>query len=404
MANVITNGDIGRGIRPQYLPGSSGGNGAGDCARPVADIPVAEYGLLTDAREFDAAIAPAIRQARRRVFIQVMTFELDGIGRRFWEMLVQSPAAEKVLCVDAFSRAKISDDLTLGRRYLTDAAFRREARATRRLLRNGTQDGVRIVVTNPLGAFWWRYPHRNHKKLMVVDDCAFLGGINFSEHNFAWGDLMLRTDSPPLVAALAQDFAATIAGVNQSAVRELPGGNRLYLLDGRRSRAEFAALFDEITAARQSIDIISPYLSGPLLERLAAVSASIPVRIITPADNNKPVMQQGLFRAAGTAGANLEILLHGPGMSHLKAALIDDSRLLLGSYNFDLLGCELQQEVMLSGGDAGLVAEFRRRILSPLLASAVPAAEAPPARFYHRSGVWTYLLRQYFRLLGRLDG
>lgn len=364
---------------------------------------MAEYALLTDAREFYAAIAPAIRQARRRVFIQVMTFEMDGVGRHFWELLAQSPAPEKILCVDAFSRAKISDDLAVGQRYPADASFRREVRDTRRLLRNGMRDGVRIVVTNPLGPFWWRYPHRNHKKLMIVDDRAFLGGINFSDHNFAWGDLMLQTDGPPLVTALAQDFGATIAGVNQSAVRELPAGNRLYLLDGRRSRAEFAALFDEITAANKSIDIISPYLSGPLLERLAAVAASVPVRIITPADNNKPVMQQGLFRAAG-AISNLEILLHGPGMSHLKAALIDDSRLLLGSYNFDLLGCELQQEVMLSSGDAGLIDEFRRRILSPLLASAVPAAEPPPAKFYHRSGIWLHLLRQYINLLGRLDG
>lgn len=369
---------------------------------------MAEYALLADAGEFCAAIEPAIRQARCRVFIQVMTFELDSVGRRFWELLVQSPAAEKILCVDAFARAKISDDLVFGKRWLADAAFRREVRDTRRLLRNGMRDGVRVVVTNPLGPLWWRYPHRNHKKMMVVDDCAFLGGVNCSEHNFAWGDLMLQTDSPPLVSALAQDFGATIAGINQTGIRQLPGGDdRLYLLDGRRSRAEFAALFDEITAASRSIDIISPYLSGPLLERLAAVERSVRVRIITPAANNKPAMQQALFRAGArlsAKGVKLQIVRHGGSMSHLKAALIDEARLLLGSYNFDLLGCELQQEVMLSTGHAGVVDEFRRRILAPLLESGVVAADPPPARFYHRSGVGMGLLRQYINLLGRLDG
>lgn len=363
---------------------------------------MAEYALLANSAAFCAAIAPAIRQAQRRVFIQVMTFELDGVGRRFWELLGQSPAAEKILCVDAFARAKISDDLVFGKRYLADAAFRQEARDTRRLLRHGVQDGVRIVVTNPLGPLWWRYPHRNHKKMMVVDDCAFLGGVNCSEHNFAWNDLMLQTDNPPLVSALAQDFTATIAGVNQTAIRQLPGSDdRLYLLDGRRSRAEFAALFDEITAARKSIDLISPYLSGPLLERLATVDRSVRVRIITPAANNKPALEQALFRAA--AGTGLEIVRHGPGMSHLKAALIDDTRLLLGSYNFDFLGCELQQEVMLSTTHAGLVAEFRRRILAPLLASGITATAPPPARFYHRSRIGINLLRQYIGLLGRLE-
>lgn len=356
--------------------------------------------LLIDAPEFCAALEPSLLTARRRAFIQAMTFEMDGVGRRFWDLLARSPAREKILCVDAFSRAKISDSLVFGKRYLTDAAFRREARETRRLLRQAAKDGVRIIVTNPMGPLWWKYPYRNHKKLMIADNRAFLGGINFSEHNFAWRDLMLQTESPPLVEALAADFRRTAAGINQSAITRLPAGS-LYFLDGRRSRHLWEAIFSEIASARRSIDIISPYVSDPLLRRIARRSASVRVRVIYPARTNKRIMQQALLNAAAETG--IEVLLYQPGMSHMKAILVDDTRLILGSCNFDFVAYELQQEIVLSTGETALIKEFRERALNPVLAASVPAGAGPPPRFYHHVGGALALARGYVNLLGRLN-
>lgn len=354
--------------------------------------------LLVDAPEFLAAVEPALLRAHDRVLIQVMTFELDSVGRRFWDLLVRSNAREKILCVDAFSTAKVSDDLVFGARYFTDAAFRREARDTRRLLRQQQQDGVRIVLTNPLGRLWWKYPFRNHKKMMIVDDRAFLGGINLSEHNFTWRDLMLETDCPPLVDALTEDFRRTIAGINSSCVQQTPIGE-LCLLDGRNSRAEYERIFNRIADANSSVDLISPYVSNPLLQRLARLPASVRVRVINPARNNKRIMQQALFRAA--AGTNLEILLYQREMSHVKAILIDDTELILGSNNFDFVGYDLQQELTLCANEPALVQEFRDRVLSPTLEVSAPA-HAAPARFYHRGGVVLALAQWYVSLLSRL--
>ena len=355
------------------------------------------HSLLVDSGEFYAAIAPAILAARRRVYIQVMTFELDRVGARLWELLARSPAACKILCVDAFSRVKISDRPAFGWRYWTSASFRAETRRTRRLLRPGIRDGVRIVITNPLGAFWHKYPHRNHKKMMIVDDAAFLGGINFSDHNFAWHDLMLRTTDPTLVSALAADFHITIAGRNQNAIHPTPGDARptatsrsqdvalqtpddarLYLLNGRHSRTAYERLFDEITSARASIIVLSPYLTDPLLSRLRALPPSVRVRIITPARNNKPLVRRALLSTA--AGSDLELLLYQPRMSHLKAVLVDDTRLILGSYNFDFVGSELQQEVVLSTADPTLIHDFQTRILQPALSHSSPIPPPPRRR------------------------
>lgn len=354
--------------------------------------------LLLNAPEFVAEVEPAILRARRRVLFQVMTFELDSVGRYFWDLLVRSPAEEKILCVDAFSRAKISDDLVFSPRILLDPGFRREVRETRSLLRLAERDGVRVVVTNPMGCLWRKFPFRNHKKMMVVDDQGFLGGINLSEHNFRWHDLMMRTDCPALVDALAQDFHDTLRGVNSSRIVPTSLGT-LYFLDGRRSRAEFEELFATIERAQKSVDVISPYVSEPLLGHLAKLPTSVKVRIINPARNNKAILQQDLFRA--TAGSDLEVLLYQPEMCHGKAVLIDDARLMLGSCNFDFVAYDLQQEVVLCTDDRALVEEFGDRVLAPMLAQSVPAQSAP-ARLYHRGGFFVRLSRWYVSALSHL--
>ena len=354
--------------------------------------------LLVNAPEFVAAVEPAILQARRRVLFQVMTFELDSVGRHFWDLLVRSPAEQKILCVDAFSTAKISDDLVFSPRFLLDTEFRREVRDTRSLLRLGERDGVRIVVTNPMGCLWRKFPFRNHKKMMVVDDQAFLGGINLSEHNFQWHDLMMRTKCPGMVDALAQDFHDTLCGVDSSRIVPTPLG-KLYFLDGRRSRAEYEELFTIIGDAQETVDVITPYVSDPLLERLARLPASVPVRLINPAPNNKAILQQELFRSA--EGSNLEVLLYQPEMSHVKAVLIDGTQLILGSCNFDFVAYDLQQEVVLCTDNPRLVEQFRDRVLLPMLAESIPARSAR-ARLYHRAGFVVPLARWYIGMLSRL--
>lgn len=360
--------------------------------------PVHKSSLLVGSEEFLAAVESAILDARRRVLVQVMTFELDSVGRHFWELLLRSPAREKVLCVDAFSTAKISDDLVCSPRYLLDSQFRREVRDTRRLLGQAEHDGVRIVVTNPMGFLWRKYPIRNHKKMIVVDERSFLGGINLSEHNFRWHDMMAQSDCPDLVDALAEDFHRTIAGEDASRVTSTSLG-RLFFLDGRRSRAEYDQLFAMMEQAKETVDVITPYVSEPLLGRLAALRESVRVRIINPARNNKAVMQQELFRAA--TGSNLEVMLYQPEMCHIKAVLVDGSQLILGSCNFDFVSYDLQQEVVLWTEEPALVGEFRQRVLEPMLATSVPARSAP-SRFYHRAGFVVPFTRRCVRLVSRL--
>jgi len=54
--------------------------------------------------------------------------------------------------------------------------------------------------------------------LIVIDDrAAYVGGINFSEHNASWHDMMIRLTDTDAVAFLTNDFRSTWNGGDQMA-------------------------------------------------------------------------------------------------------------------------------------------------------------------------------------------
>ena len=52
-------------------------------------------------------------------------------------------------------------------------------------------------------------------------------------------------------------------------------------------------------------------------------------------------------------------------MSHLKAMLIDDEILVMGSSNFDWFSYRLNDEILAVIRDEDLISEFKKRVLSP---------------------------------------
>ncbi|HEX9189721.1 MAG TPA: phospholipase D-like domain-containing protein, partial [Vicinamibacteria bacterium] len=153
--------------------------------------------LLLDAAEFWPRAAADLRGARERVYVQALTFEGDASGQQVAAALAASPAPDRRVLVDRFTRYVISDRLVHHPKSLLDRALRAEVRATRRMFRDLGQSGVPVRFSGPLGPLLSRAPARDHKKLVLVDErVAYVGGINFSDHNFAWRDLMLRIEAP----------------------------------------------------------------------------------------------------------------------------------------------------------------------------------------------------------------
>ena len=293
-----------------------------------------KFEILIGSDSFWDALKTDILSAHERVHIQAMTFEADSVGLKVFDAMMQSKAEDKHLCVDHFSNLVISDDFIYGRRRLRDAAFREEVRATKEIFTTAPSENIQVAFTNPMGFLFTKYPHRNHKKLMLIDkDIAYVGGINFSEHNFEWHDIMLRIESPELAALLGEDFQHTVSGKNQS-LRTKIGDTDVFILDGRRSWGLYEDLFDVLKSAKHSINVISPYITWPFLDVIGEkANEGVDVRIISPESNNKALLKYYLQHQQKKYPFSL--FMYEKKMSHLKAILIDDETLVMGSTNFD---------------------------------------------------------------------
>ncbi len=351
---------------------------------------LSEYSFLIGADSFWKRAAEDIGRARSRLLVQAMTFEGDSAGYAVAEAIRNSRAADRRVLVDDYTRVVVSDRFVLSPHYLLSRPFREEVRATRAMFAGLKAAGVGVRTTNPIAGRLARYGVRNHKKLIVADGVAYIGGLNFSDHNFAWHDLMLRIEAPGPAAFLAEDFDATWQ--SRSIFRQAQfGGTTLLALDGRSNHEGFGPLMAAIAGAKDRIEIVSPYLTFPFVEALGeAVRRGVRVELLTPFPNNKPMVRHYLSRAAPRAGLELRLL---PEMSHLKGMLIDGRRLVLGSTNFDFPSYYALEEYIAIVDDPDLVTAFRAQVLEPLRSGALDGATL-------RSPLWHVLRSRLILALG----
>src|ERR1051325_3815532 len=224
--------------------------------------------LLVNFDAFWSRLRDDIAAAQKSVHIQTFALEGDSVGKELAAALVSSSAPDRRVLADSFTRVVLSDRFKYAPANLFDRELRREARDTKTMMRELGRAGVEIRFTNPYGLSPRKLLSRNHKKLIVIDNSvAYIGGINFSEHNAAWHDMMLRIDNQESAAFLAEDFVSSWSGRDRLATTQ---ANQLELFtsDGRQNRPAFQRVFDLIDDARESIFVESPYITFPFYEHL----------------------------------------------------------------------------------------------------------------------------------------
>jgi cardiolipin synthase A/B len=335
--------------------------------------------LLVDAPEFCAAAARDLQCARRSALVQAMTFEGDAAGHAVASMIARSPAADRRVLVDHFTRHVISDRFRWWPHNLVSPGLWNEWWQTRRMLRTLASAGAVVRFGSPVGLGFRRFPARNHKKLVALDGrVAYIGGLNFSDHNFGWHDLMLRVEDPRVAGFLEADFEADWHGRGRAGRLELEELT-LHSLDGRRNEAAFDDVLDLVARAREELFLECPYVTDPFVRELErAARRGVRVVVVTSERHNFPLLREALAHAARRAP--LELRLYPGRMTHVKALLADRRALVLGSANFDVWSYRSQQEYLAVIRDPGLVDEFERRVLRPDLALSRPWAPSPRAR------------------------
>lgn len=340
--------------------------------------------LLVDSSEFWERARADLSGAQRSAYLQTFSFEGDDVGSEVAAALATSGARDRRLLVDGYSLLYHSDRLIPGPAWLR-SDLRREVRSTHRWVRYLRRSGALVRFGNPP----WPSPvsliRRNHKKLAVFDGrVSYLGGINFCDHNFAWHDMMLRVEDASLARHLEEDFLRSWSSRPISSDRTF-GSLRVLSLDGRDNRARFVPVLEAISEARHRIDVVSAYLSPPFSRHLAAARRrGVAVRVLTPERNNKPNLAR--FAREAAFRHDFELILFPGRMNHMKAMVIDDDLLIVGSSNFDAMSYHLLEELFVMTRDRALLDSFRQRVWNPDTSSGARRAwPSPGTRWGHRA-------------------
>ena len=322
---------------------------------------------LIDGDEAYPAMISAVRDARVSVTLMSYIFEAKGIGGE----LVRALADARQRGVEV--RVLIDD---VGARY-----------ARPRIHRVLKKRGVTVAKFLPalLPKTFTHFNLRNHCKIMVVDGrVGFTGGMNIrqdcvlsSEPKYPTRDLHFRVEGPvvrQLQEAFAKDWAFTTGEELHGAAwfPDLePSGNVLArgIIDGpdrdinNLERVFLAA----VTAARQSIRIVTPYFlpDRVLLQAIhLAAQRGVEVDIIVPEKGNLPVLRWamwGHYRQVLHEGVN--VWLAPAPFDHSKLLVVDAYWVSIGSSNWDPRSLRLNFEFNLECYDDALGERLERLAL-----------------------------------------
>ena len=322
-----------------------------------------------------------------------MSYEADQAGQQVLELLIRHPHLQRRLLIDAYSTAVVNDTWLAkpfgSTRWKT---ARKEARKLWPLLQQAMSNGIDIRFTQPLGPLFLKYPFRNHKKCVLIDHkVSYVGGINITDHNFGWNDLMIRQQVEPLASALqdsfeadwqagflpkplAKDLPKQLTKQSQSsdltttktqpatkpppAYQQIDPNTELYLLDGLSTKTAYRQLQQTVEQARR-VQVFSPYISYPMLDSVAKVADHT---VWMPEHNNKPVVTL-LSQLPRYRSLNIQKIPGTPEeMLHAKVMILDEETVLYGSSNFDVVSYLFEKEMVIVRRDK----ELANRILGAL--------------------------------------
>jgi cardiolipin synthase len=355
--------------------------------------------LYGETAPFWSDVEAALDAARGRVWLSTFIYESDALGRDFGERLVRAAARG----VDV--------------RLLYDSCG--SSAADPEFFAELAQRGVGVKCYRPWRiSRFWRYFPRDHGRLLLIDELAFTGGVNWRNDWWPaargggdWHDVSVAVLGPCVAdfrVAYEQRWreADTLGAVVDHVTPELEPDVELIADSPASLPVIFERLCERIGRARDRIWIENSYCvpPRPLLRALrAAVMRGVDVKLLQPAHTDLPIVQtitRGDYRAWIEAG--LRVYEYEPRVMHAKFAVIDDDWGTVGSFNAISPGLWWANETNLVVRDVGFA-----RALERVFEIDLSQSTAIDTAWLARQRVWRRLWRAFaifvYRCLERVD-
>lgn len=285
----------------------------------------------------------------------------------------------------------------------------------RELERGGCQ--ARIAL--PVGNLLWtllrgRVDLRNHRKLLVIDNCiAWCGSQNIADPEFRikphyapWVDIMSRWEGPVaqhnqylFVSDWMAEGGDDIRGLLTERLATKPRGSILTQVIGTGPTASFDAMpstFSElIHSAREELVVTTPYFVPDEQLLFALTSAARrgvrTVMAIPKRCDSRVVAGTSQSYYEDLLKAGIELYEYRRGLLHAKTMVVDGKVGLIGSANLDRRSFELNFENNILFADAVFAQAVRKR-QDEYLADSDRFTRADLARFGVFQRIWQNLL------------
>ena len=323
------------------------------------------FELLVDGPQFFPRMLTAIGTAERRVDVELYLVE-DG---RCVDLLIDALGAAtargvRVRCLfDGFGCLKLGQK---SRQRLTDA-------------------GVELRLYNPLKLrLKFRNLHRDHRKLIVIDDsCCFVGGAGATDEFWDpsdpyrhWHEAMVQI-SGPLLQDWRRLFDAQWSLCLKKRIWQLPlprrmprvpahpqqyeGMGRVAYSAARQHRDILHSLLRNLRLAKHRIWLATPYFlpTGRVrraLMRAARRGVDIQLLLTSRNTDHPSVRYAGQRYYPRLLRAGVRIHEYQPHFVHMKMVLVDDW-VSVGSCNFDHWNLRWNLEANLEAIDSGFSTE-----------------------------------------------
>jgi cardiolipin synthase A/B len=358
--------------------------------------------LLINGEQFFPAFQRRLAEARQSIALLVCIFDRDDVAVELADLLKARSAEIKV-------RVVMDRMNSQGAGNLPPATPMREGfvppASISAYLERDSQ-----VRTRPFLNPWFT---SEHSKLFLIDgQYAYLGGMNLGrEYRYEWHDLMVEVTGP-VVAHFQRDFEkawahASLLGDLAYAEQALFGQRpksaaapadqrsmvrRLYTRTGNAQIRR--VVMDALNRAQHRVFIENTYFyDNRIVGALArARHRGVDVRIVIPSDSDFGGADSSNYVAANYLLRNGVRVFVYPGMTHVKA-LIVDGWTCLGSANFNRLSMQFNQELNIATSDPATVEDLHRDLFEVDFAKSHELKE--PIQVSWTDHLATYILNQF---------
>ena len=224
----------------------------------------------------------------------------------------------------------------------------------------------------------WHYNHRNHRKLLIVDNrIAYLGGFNIHKENSRkhygearWRDTHVSFDGS-LVDVAAQLFDAFWRGKLRAQPMQEAAGSKLLHNQTLSCRHRLRCVYGEaFSKAKKYVFLTTPYFvpdNHTLRQLCKAAERGVDVRLLVPRKTDVRIARwaaRHIYTLLLESGVKIYEYL--PRVLHAKTVVTDDDWSMVGTSNLDYRSLFTNYELNLATIDQQLASKLKQQFIEDL--------------------------------------